>query len=266
MVKILSLSLSLSLSVITIIILAVSLSSCGKKEASTSGDKSTATTEKKQSSDSIDKLIDNAENLTEAEYKSLPDFKYPLNQPLLGDFTMGKKKNLLILYRNSIFAQNGYEFKTKWIRDYFITRPWYKPGGFKQEMLTKIDLENINTLKKIEDSMDANASNSGTPRTVEDVFMSKLPIRFGSNPPCPNTFGFAIGFNKDKTIEGAGGASGWGFSAKGKWEIQNNKIDFSYDVTITSQSDHKIEKQGPFTIIKMDDKFFYLSNGAACRY
>ena len=99
------------------------------------------------------KEIEN-EFLTAYEMKSLPDFVFGLDIKIIdkdqAQFSKMSKKEL-ILIRNSIFAQYGMEFKTPWIDNYFRSRKWYKPGGFKDSMLTPIDRKNIEIIKGIEE-------------------------------------------------------------------------------------------------------------------
>ncbi|MES0489357.1 MAG: YARHG domain-containing protein [Leptospirales bacterium] len=75
--------------------------------------------------------------------KKLPDYRITLNQHM--NTTILKNKNAveLSLYRNSIYAQYGREFKTKSIRNYFFSRAWYKPAKFSDSMLTPIDKINV---------------------------------------------------------------------------------------------------------------------------
>ena len=53
----------------------------------------------------------------------------------------------LILYRNSVFAQYGYIFKSSALYEHFMSLGWYKPDrNFSFGMLSKIDQQNVNAI------------------------------------------------------------------------------------------------------------------------
>ncbi len=254
--KKLSLSLSLSLSVFTLLVLSTFILSCGNKET-------------KPAAKTVDQLIDSAETLTMEEFKILPDYKYPLNQPLPKDFEKGKKKNLLILYRNSIFAQYGYEFKTKWIKDYFLTRPWYKPGGYRYEMMTKIDNDNINTLKKTEDEMDGKdgkvvsegKGNDYISRFLKDINNYNISVE-GMGPSAGKDKGdgfYLISSNtKRGIIKGefghAAAAEVFYEKINGIWELIDNKIILNYESYLINSTGAMLRKKESYNIEIIDYK------------
>jgi hypothetical protein len=54
--------------------------------------------------------------------------------------------------RNEILARHGYVFKTAEMADYFSKQGWYEPDeGYTESRLSKIELENIKIIKRVED-------------------------------------------------------------------------------------------------------------------
>lgn len=89
--------------------------------------------------------------LSAAELKKLPDIIAPIGRTRITEESLaGKGRIELRILRNSIYAQYGRTFNTRWLQAYFDSRRWYKQGGFKTSKLTAVDLENIDLLKRHE--------------------------------------------------------------------------------------------------------------------
>jgi len=55
--------------------------------------------------------------------------------------------------RNEILARHGYPFKTEKYRDHFSVMPWYtRNENFAYSMLNSVEMENVETIKAIEES------------------------------------------------------------------------------------------------------------------
>jgi hypothetical protein len=52
----------------------------------------------------------------------------------------------LVLLKNSVYAQHGFEFTTPYLKNYFTSRSWYRAGGYSYAALTKTEKKNIRTL------------------------------------------------------------------------------------------------------------------------
>ena len=53
-------------------------------------------------------------------------------------------KDYYKIKRNTIFAFYGRKFKTKWLQEYFVSKPWYKINtNYNSDMLNKFDKEEI---------------------------------------------------------------------------------------------------------------------------
>lgn len=70
-----------------------------------------------------------------------------LNTPYLMDIP----REQLRLMRNEILARHGQVFKAKDLRDYFNSKPWYKPAPGKRIKLNIIEQTNIQLIKSEED-------------------------------------------------------------------------------------------------------------------
>ena len=96
--------------------------------------------------------FDKIERMSSEEVKKLPDLRAAMDLPVEeGQLKLMTKRELKI-FKNSIFAQYGREFKTPWLRTYFNSRPWYKSGSFKEAMLTKTDRRNVDIIVRYEAS------------------------------------------------------------------------------------------------------------------
>jgi hypothetical protein len=92
----------------------------------------------------------NIEKLSPAEMKKLPDLRAPLDRKVNPDSLEGMGRIELQILRNSIYAQHGRAFKTRWLQAYFSSRSWYRKGGYRAGKLTATDLANIEMLKRYE--------------------------------------------------------------------------------------------------------------------
>jgi hypothetical protein len=70
-----------------------------------------------------------------------------------GDITGLSAYELRVL-RNVHFARYGRKYDQPELRDYFLTRPWYKPSdSYSNSMITETDKANINVIKMTEDAL-----------------------------------------------------------------------------------------------------------------
>ena len=70
---------------------------------------------------------------------------------LTEDDLRGMSKHELMLLRNEIFARHGRKFKTREIREYFLTKDWYNPQYEEvTHLLNRIELKNVEFIKKHE--------------------------------------------------------------------------------------------------------------------
>ena len=85
-----------------------------------------------------DKLIERFSGMFRINQNELPDY---LSVP----------KDQLRLFRNLIFARNGYTFKSKDLQDYFNSCSWYKPNpAFKESNLRNDEKDFISLIKQFE--------------------------------------------------------------------------------------------------------------------
>lgn len=65
----------------------------------------------------------------------------------------GVDKETLALMRNEILARHGYPFKKAQYQEYFGSQIWYEENpDFDYNMLSKIEMENVETIKKLEEA------------------------------------------------------------------------------------------------------------------
>jgi hypothetical protein len=77
--------------------------------------------------------------------------KLEKNQVVDNSIWPGYSLEELILYRNSLFAQYGYIFKSSALYEHFMSLGWYKPNkNFTFSMLSKIDQQNVNAILEAE--------------------------------------------------------------------------------------------------------------------
>ena len=63
----------------------------------------------------------------------------------------GVDKDTLALMRNEILARHGYPFKKAQYQEYFGAQSWYSENpDFDYNMLSKIEMDNVETIKKLE--------------------------------------------------------------------------------------------------------------------
>ena len=62
-------------------------------------------------------------------------------------------KDTLALMRNEILARHGYPFKRAEYQEYFGSQSWYTENpDFDYNMLSKIEMDNVETIKKLEEA------------------------------------------------------------------------------------------------------------------
>lgn len=65
----------------------------------------------------------------------------------------GVDKETLALMRNEILARHGYPFKKAEYQEYFGNQSWYTENpDFDYNMLSKIEMDNVETIKKLEEA------------------------------------------------------------------------------------------------------------------
>jgi|GEM_PF-2142769 len=69
---------------------------------------------------------------------------------LTRDNVLAIDKSLWPYARNEIYARHGYVFDTKKYADYFATKSWYKPGGFKTSDLNSVEWYNMELIAGLE--------------------------------------------------------------------------------------------------------------------
>ncbi|MGY3793655.1 YARHG domain-containing protein [Aquimarina sp. 433] len=95
------------------------------------------------------------ENKTASSTQSLGDISESL---ITVEQLQGKTAIELRLLRNEIFARKGYVFKDVILNDYFLKKNWYKPNEQKEIILTDIEKQNIELIKKVEKQYAANST------------------------------------------------------------------------------------------------------------
>ncbi len=80
-----------------------------------------------------------------------------LSQRLAKNADLDDKSALdLDIMRNSVFARHGYRFKTIKLQEYFDKQPWYKPKylpqDFPDNLLSDIEIQNVEFIAKYQDS------------------------------------------------------------------------------------------------------------------
>ncbi|MDO4454502.1 MAG: YARHG domain-containing protein, partial [Eubacteriales bacterium] len=78
---------------------------------------------------------------------------------LTRDSLVGLNAGDLLLARNEIFARHGRMFDDEWLQSYFDSQPWYQPiyspSEFSYDLLSSIEIENINTILAYEAELGA---------------------------------------------------------------------------------------------------------------
>lgn len=80
------------------------------------------------------------------QMKSVPDVKVATGKKMSAKGMNKKTITEVVLMKNSIFAQAGFEFTTPYLKNYFASRSWYKAGGYKAASLSKTDRDNAKML------------------------------------------------------------------------------------------------------------------------
>ena len=93
----------------------------------------------------------NGENGNDIDVTEDYIFPYSDRQKLTKAEIREVDKSLWSYGRNEILARHGYKFKTKKYADYFASKSWYKPGGYKQSNVTAVEWYNMELLKEMED-------------------------------------------------------------------------------------------------------------------
>jgi hypothetical protein len=127
--------------------------------------------------------IEGMERLTRQELAALPDVKIQRGVALEPSSLQGKNKVILRLMRNSIFAQYGYPFTIKWIRDYFETRTWYRPAAFDATKVAAIDTANVQTIQKYENRLNPTSPFGRIERMGPEELKNLPDIRATLNVP-----------------------------------------------------------------------------------
>ena len=66
----------------------------------------------------------------------------------------GYTREALRYIRNELLARHGYIFGDNKFGRYFDTKDWYKEGGYENAILTSLEWDNINLVRKVERNMD----------------------------------------------------------------------------------------------------------------
>ena len=160
------------------------------------------------------------DTLTVEQLKALPDYRIPLNQRMNSSMLENKTAAELKLLRNSIFAQYGREFKTKYIRNYFLSRSWYKPGKFSDSMLTSNDKINVR-LVQIKESENITYT--------DNMVMGAKKCKYFENKTDTDSQ-YKIEFSDDHTLKFIEVIFYYGeeevYEYNGAWRISNGNIEF----------------------------------------
>ncbi|MBW1295953.1 YARHG domain-containing protein [Aquimarina litoralis] len=87
------------------------------------------------------------ENKTASSTQSLGNISESL---ITVEQLQGKTAIELRLLRNEIFARKGYVFKDEILNDYFLKKEWYQPNVQAEVVLSDIEKQNIELIKKVE--------------------------------------------------------------------------------------------------------------------
>ncbi|RYZ96030.1 MAG: YARHG domain-containing protein [Proteobacteria bacterium] len=81
------------------------------------------------------------------QMRALPDVKASAKKEL--NAASVKKLSIveIVLLKNSIYAQHGFEFTSPYLKNYFTSRSWYRAGGYQYASLSKVEKKNIAFLK-----------------------------------------------------------------------------------------------------------------------
>lgn len=83
------------------------------------------------------------------QMKAVPDVKVATGKKMSAKGMSKKTITEVVLMKNSIFAKQGFEFTTPYLKNYFASRSWYKAGGYKAASLSKTDRDNAKMLSGV---------------------------------------------------------------------------------------------------------------------
>lgn len=83
------------------------------------------------------------------EMRALPDVKASAKKELTEASVKKLSSVELVLLKNSIYAQHGFEFNTPYLKNYFGSRSWYRAGGYSKASLSKTEKKNIHTINAV---------------------------------------------------------------------------------------------------------------------
>lgn len=82
----------------------------------------------------------------------------------------GYTRETLRYIRNEILARRGYAFEMAKFYNYFNAKPWYEAGGYgTTKKLTKVEWDNITTVKAVERAMDKAKTENKTGISIDDI-------------------------------------------------------------------------------------------------
>jgi len=83
------------------------------------------------------------------QMRALPDVKASAKKEIT-DASVKKLSSVeLVLLKNSIYAQHGFEFTTPYLKNYFSSRSWYRAGGYSAAALSKTEKKNIRAINAV---------------------------------------------------------------------------------------------------------------------
>lgn len=134
-------------------------------------------------------VINNAVNVSSPSNTSLTPKYLFLSQRLVNDSDLANKSSLeLDIMRNEIFARYGRRFQDPELQSYFNNQPWYQPryapNQFPTDLLTPIELQNVNYLR---DFQAQTANKSSAPNSASNLQNSQCDYsqRIISDPQPP---------------------------------------------------------------------------------
>lgn len=104
-----------------------------------------------------DKLRNSVKITADGLYTEVEEYILPTSwlKPLPEAVVMSMSAEELKLARNEIYARHGRKFNDDTLQNYFNSRSWYTPtieaGNFTESMLSQVERDNIDLIKKWED-------------------------------------------------------------------------------------------------------------------
>jgi hypothetical protein len=189
---------------------------------------------------------------TAKEMTALPDVKVKLGEPLKESAFKGKSETELSLMRNSIAAQAGFEFTEPWLKNYFSSRSWYKPGNYDPKNLKPVDQANVQMIMDYQKAHGLWTANKGAERHIaaqpdprEHVFRHTLKMRYCDFSSDDGNYQFTLHFHFNGTVnaskleisayDGSYYSSGEAPSIKGNWKVTE---DGNVIVTLNDPEKH----------------------------